>query len=160
MEQAIAKLTRENHFQNLINNLPLFTILYGTQCALAYFVFYEIVDPGVFALALAGCLITLISSLYIYDSYHHIIIYKNRLHIYFELFGLSKTIMYEDILDILAPEQECEFSSIRLVLSEDRVYDIHFIDYPMQVRKILLNYINQFKQEQQNKNTPVNDLAA
>jgi len=160
MENAIAKLTRENHFNNLINNLPLFTILYATQCALAHYVFYDIVNPGSFAVALGTCLIFLVSSIYVYDKYHHVIIYKNRFHVYFEIFGISKTIMFDDIEDIVGPSEECEFSSLRLVLKNDLVYDLHFIDYPMQVRKILLTHLQNHKMDQEKMNHNINDLAA
>ena len=67
MEKALAKLTRENHFNNLIDNLPLFTIMYAAQCALAHYVFYEIVNPGHFAMILGVTLILIMSGVYIYD---------------------------------------------------------------------------------------------
>lgn len=160
MENAIARLTKENHFNNLIGNLPLFTILYGVQCALAHFVFSDIVNPGHFALALGASLIFLMSFIYIYDRFHHVIIYKNRLHIYFEPLKTSKDIMFEDIQEIYAPEQECEFASLRIQLKNKQVVDLHFIDYPLQVKQILKKFIANYHAEQEEKDQPINDLAA
>lgn len=160
MENAIARLTKENHFNNLIGNLPLFTVLYVVQCALAHFVFNDIVNPGHFALALGASLIFLMSFIYVYDRYHHIIIYKNRLHIFFEPLRMSKSIYFDDIVDIISPEQECEFASLRIQLKDEKVYDIHFIDHPLQVKQILKKYIAQYHEDKIDNSQSYNDLAA
>lgn len=138
MRKPIAKITKENHLNNLVSNLPLFTIIYGIQCALAHFFFRDIVEPGNFAMILGGTIVGLISLLYIHDKYHHIIIYEDRLQVYFEPFSLSKTIPFSEIESIIAPKEECDFASLTLVLKNKQQIDFHFIDYPVQVKKVLL----------------------
>ena len=142
MNKPIAKITKENHLNNLISNLPLFTIVYGIQCALAHFFFRDIVDPGNFAMILGGTIVGLISMLYAYDRYHHIIIYQDKVQIYFELFNLSQTISFEHIEEIIAPREECDFASLTLVLSDKQRIDLHFVDYPVQVKQVLLTIKN------------------
>lgn len=143
MERPIAKITKENHFNNLVNNLPLFTSIFAIQCAMAHFVFSEIIDPGSFAIILGTTLITLFSFIYAYDRHHHIFIYKDKIHVHFNLIGSEKVIPFATIKKVLAPEQECEFASLSLVLKNDEVVDFHFIDYPVQVKKIILKYIEE-----------------
>lgn len=139
MRKPIAKITKENHLNNLISNLPLFTIIYGVQCALAHYFFRDIVDPGSFAIILGATIIGLISCLYAYDKYHHIIIYQDKLQVYLELFGSSQTIPFSEIKEIIVPAEECDFASMTLVLKNDQQIDFHFIDYPVQVKEVLLS---------------------
>lgn len=145
MDKALAKLTRENHLNNLVENMPLFVILYAAQCAMAHFIFYNIVDPGHFAVILGLTLIIVMLGIYIFDKYNHIIVYENKLQIFFEVFGTSRVIAFDDIIDIQAPEQECEFGPITLVLKNKKVVHLQFIDYPVQVKKILQEYVYKYK---------------
>lgn len=149
MEKPIAKITKENHFNNLVNNLPLFTCIFAIQCTMAHFVFAEIIDPGSFAIILSSTLITLFSFIYAYDRHHHILIYKDKIRVHFKLTGSEKIIPFATIKKVLAPEEECEFASLSLVLKNDEMVDFHFIDYPVQVKKIILKYIaeNQLQNE-------------
>lgn len=139
MNKPIARITKENHLNNLIANLPLFTIIYGVQCALAHFFFRDIVDPGNFAMILGGTIVGMISLLYVYDRHHHIIIYKDSLQIYFEIFGISQKIPFDQIVDIKVPNEECDFASLTLVLKDKSQIDFHFIDYPVQVKQVILS---------------------
>lgn len=138
MTKPIAKITKENHLNNLIANLPLFTIIYGVQCALAHFFFRDIVDPGNFAMILGGTIIAMITMLYTYDKYHHIIIFKEGLQVYSDLFGTSHLIPFDQIEEIRVPKEECDFASLTLILKNKKQIDFHFIDYPVQVKKVLL----------------------
>lgn len=151
MTKPIARITKENHLNNLISNLPLFTIIYGIQCALAHFFFRDIVDPGNFAMVLGGTIVGLIGLLYTYDKYHHILIYKDKLQVYFEPFKMSQIITFDQIADIQVPESECEFASMTLILKNNERIDFHFIDYPVQVKQVLLTI--------QKENLEVNQAA-
>ncbi|MBD64367.1 MAG: hypothetical protein CME62_04120 [Halobacteriovoraceae bacterium] len=151
MDKALAKLTRENHFNNLIDNLPLFTILYGAQCAMAYFIFYNIVDPGRFAVILGISIISIMSAIYVYDKYNHVLVYKNKIQIFFEVFGTSKVIHFDDILDFQAPSFECEFGPVTIVLKNKSVIHLQFIDYPVQVKKVLQEYLHQHNDQEVDK---------
>ena len=148
MSKPIAKITKEHHFDNLINNLPLFTILYATQCLMAHFIFSEIVNPSLFAIVLGATLITLLSTIYVYYRYHHIIVFEDRIHIYFEPLNISKIIQISSIKKIEAPLEECEFASIYITLQNDELIGLHFIDYPLQVKNFLSQIIEQYHQPQ------------
>ena len=143
MKKPIAKITKENHLNNLINNLPLFTIIYGFQCLLAHFFFREIVNVGDFSAILGGSIIGLITLLYAYDKYHHIVLFEDSIQVYTEVLGHRKTILFDQIQEIIVPRDECDFASLTLQLKDESKIDFLFVDYPLQVKKVILNLKNQ-----------------
>lgn len=140
MNRAIAKLTRENHLSNLISGLPLLTALYGLNCILMYN-FIEGLNVGSFALYLGAMLITFVVGLFIYDKYHHVLLYNDHLLIYFQPLQLARKVEYKNIQEIITPEHECEFSSMLIKLKNDQVISLHFIDYPQEVKKVIIQMI-------------------
>jgi hypothetical protein len=171
MKSPIARIGRENHLDHIINVLPLITVVYGIQC----YIMSRISpgsDIGDFALYLAFALISFISGLFYYDKNHHVIFYEDYMHISFNLFGTNKKIFYKDIKDVIAPDEECKFSSLMIKTREQGNHVLHFVDYPLTVKTLILenkakNIINIYKEvaEMTKVETPVEndddtDLAA
>ena len=157
MEKVIAKLGKENHLNSLMNRLPFLTLIYALQCLLVYHMAKEI-NLGDFALYMGLSLIFLICSLFIYDKYHHILLYKDHLLVYFEPLNHHRKIYCSEIKEIITPKQECDFSSIMLILKDEKssAVSLHFIDYPLQVKKVMEQLISQ---DQKEKETPSQDVA-
>ncbi len=141
-KQAIAKLGKENHLNGLMARLPFLTTIYGIQCLLIYHMVTEI-NASHFAVSLGLMLIGLVTSLFIYDKYHHVLLYQDHLLVYFEPLNTAKKILYEDIQEIVVPENECDFSSIMLKLKNEQNISFHFIDYPHEVKQVITDLINQ-----------------
>lgn len=136
MENAIARIGRDNHMKNLIGKLPLITAIFGLQC---FFLLQmkTSIHVGDFATMMGCFLIAFIGSLYVYDRYHHVIIYKDQIVVYFSLFNMHRSIPLNQIKEIIAPEEECDFSSLSLVLNDEETVSFHFVDYPVQVKSII-----------------------
>ena len=103
MEKALGKITRENHLNSLLGGLPLLTTLYGINCILMYH-FMEGIDISNFSLSLGVMLVSFVSALFIYDKYHHVLLYKDYILIYFQPLAMAKKIHYTQIQDIITPE--------------------------------------------------------
>lgn len=138
---VIAKLGRENHLNTLIGRLPVLTTIYGIQCLMVYHMATEI-DIGDFALYMGASLILLVTGLFIHDKYHHVLLYKDHILVYFAPLNTHKKIMYQDIAEIIVPEKECEFSSILIRLKSDESLSLHFVDYPVQVKQVITEIMN------------------
>ena len=149
----MARVGRENHLNTLMGRLPLLTTVYGLQCLLIL-QFSKEIDVFDFAVYMGASLIVLVVSLFIHDKYHHVLLYKDHLIVYFELFKTYKKIDYKDIEEIIAPSEECDFSSILLKLKGKERIAFHFIDYPVQVKSVMEQLIRESK-----GNTPEEDLV-
>lgn len=136
MNKAIARLGRENHLKHLISMLPFITIVFGLQCFLM-FQFHTGEKVGDYALVLAMGLVTIISGLVYYDNHHHVIIYPKHIHVFFPLLGTNRTITYQEIDKIIAPEKECSFSSLIIKLKDEEQFIFYFVDYPVHVKKLI-----------------------
>ena len=136
MDKAIVKIGRDNHLGNLFSKLPLITVIFGMQCFFLMQMKSQ-VNVGEFSTLMGACLIALIGSLYVYDRYHHVIIYKDQIVVHFSLFNLHKVIPLSEISFIRAPAEECDFSSITLELKSNEKISFHFVDYPLQVKSII-----------------------
>lgn len=132
----MARLGRDNHLDNLLSRLPLLTTIYGIQCIMVANLAKNI-DIGSFALYMGLSLICFITALYIHDKHHHVLLFSDHILIYFEPLKMSKKIMYDDIDDVLVPEDEVPFSSIIIKLKNDEHISLHFVDYPVQVKKVI-----------------------
>lgn len=137
MEIAIARIGRDNHLNNLIAKLPLITTIFALQCFFLMQVEGGEIDVGYFA-SLMGCfLILLVSTLFVYDKYHHVIIYKSQIVVYFAPLNAHRVIELKDIKSVVAPQKECDFSSISIQLKTGEIISFHFVDYPVQVKTII-----------------------
>ena len=150
MKSPLARIGRDNHLDHIVNVLPLITVVYGIQCYIMSRISPQI-EIGDFAIYLAFALISFISGLFYYDKNHHVIFYDDHLHISFNLFGTNKVIFYKDIQDVIAPEEECKFSSLMLKTREQGNHVLHFVDYPLTVKNLILeqkakNIINIYKE--------------
>lgn len=153
VKSPLAKVGRENHLNHIINVLPLITVVFGIQC----YIMSQITPAGEygdFPLYLAGSLIAFICGLFYYDKNHHVIFYQDHMHINFSLFGTNKVIHYKDIREIIGPEEECKFSSLMIKTREQGNIILHFVDYPLTVKSLILeqkakNIVNLY-QEMQN----------
>lgn len=106
---------------------------------MAHYFFQEIVNVGNFSAILGGSIIGLITLLYAYDKHHHIILFEDSIQVYAEVLGHRKTIVLEQIEDIIVPKDECDFASLTLVLKDKSKIDFLFIDYPVQVKRVILS---------------------
>lgn len=153
MNNPLAKVGRENHLNHIVNVLPIITVVFGVQC----YIMSRITTAGEFGdfpLYLAGTLILFISGLFYYDKNHHVIFYQDHMQISFSLFGTNKIVYYKDIREIIGPEEECKFSSLLVKTREQGNIILHFVDYPLTVKALILeqkakNIINIY-QEMQN----------
>jgi hypothetical protein len=136
MENAVAKIGRENHLNNLMGKLPLITAIFGLQCFFLMQMQTQI-NIGEFSMILGTFLIGLITSLYIYDKHHHVIIYQGHITIYFSPLNLKKMISLDEIENIIAPAEECDFSTLSLELKSKEVISLYFVDYPVQVKAVI-----------------------
>jgi hypothetical protein len=148
MDTAVAKLTKENHLNRLIEGLPLLTTLYGVNCLVMYYLM-EGVDISSFALSLAFMLTSFIISLFIYDKYHHILLYENYFLIYFQPLQLARKIKYTDIEQIITVDEDIEFSSMRIKLKNKQTISLHFIDYPLQVKQVMTEMMRTHQSSQE-----------
>lgn len=136
METPIAKIGRDNHLNNLMGKLPLITAIFGLQCFFLMQVQSEI-NIGEFSFIMGSFLVALICSLFIHDKYHHVLIYKNHLTIYFAPLNLKREISMDEIKEIFAPKEECDFASISIELKSKEIISFHFVDYPLQVKSVI-----------------------
>jgi len=153
MKKALAKVGRDNHLDHIINVLPLITVVYAIQCYIMARI-SPAAENGDFALYLAFALISFISALFYYDKNHHVIFYDDHMHVNFSLLGTNRIIYYKDIKEIIAPEEECKFSSIMIKTREQGNHVLHFVDYPVTVKTLILdqkakNIIDIYKEVQE-----------
>ena len=143
-KQPVARLGRENHLNNLISRLPVLTTIYGIQCLMVYHMALD-VNIGDFSVYMAVSLIMLVGALFIHDKYHHVLLYSDHILVYFAPLNTFKKIKYENIKEIVVPERECDFSSILLRLNNNQHVVFHFVDYPLQVKEVIQQIINDQK---------------
>ena len=136
MNEIIAKVGRKNHLNHLINVMPLITFVFGVQCYLIH-TFVQGVNIGDYALILGGMLTFFITSLMYYDNNHHVFIYKNHLKIFFPLLGTNVDLAYQDILEVIAPDQECNFSTMVIKTKDHKSYVFYFVDFPVSVKQLI-----------------------
>jgi len=136
MEKAIAKLTKENHLNTLIDGLPLLTTIYGINCLMAHYLI-EGIDIGSFSLGLGVLLVSFISALFVYDKYHHVLLYRDHMLIYFQPLGHARKIDYHDIHEVITVEEDVQFSSILIKMKDKSDFAVHFIDHPQAAKKFL-----------------------
>lgn len=153
MNKAIARIGRDNHIQHLIATLPFITLVFGLQCFLM-FQFHESEKVGDYALLLGLGLIMFISSLVYYDNNHHVIIYPRHLHVFFPLMGTDRKVYYQDIKKIIAPKEECTFSSLIIQLKNDEQLIFYFVDYPVHVKGLIEEQYLQNDSDDSDKFTP------
>lgn len=139
---AVARLGRENHLNNLIARLPVLTTIYGVQCLMVYHMALD-VNIGDFALYMGISLIMLVGALFIHDKYHHVLLYKDHILVYFQPLNTYKKIKYEDIKEVIAPEKECDFASILIKLKNGEHIAFHFVDFPVQVKQVIEEIISE-----------------
>lgn len=136
MEKALAKLTKENHLNTLLDGLPLLTTLYGINCLMAHY-FIEGINIQAFSLSLGCMLIVFVSGLFVYDKYHHVLLYDQYLLIYFQPLGYAKKIPYSQISKVLTAEEDVQFSSVQIKLKSNKDISLHFVDHPKHAKKFI-----------------------
>lgn len=135
MESIEAKLGRENHKGHLIQVLPLITLIFALQCFLVYKLTPDFPIFN-FALTTGLGLIGLVVSLFYYDENHHVFLTDKEIIISFHPFS-QKKISYLDITDVVAPKEECPFSSI-VIKTQSKNFNFHFVDFPKSCSEFIL----------------------
>lgn len=136
MNGILAKIGRENHLNHLITVMPLITMVFGAQCYIMWKYSPEI-NIGDYALSMGLVLSSFIGMMVYYDNNHHILIYKDHLHIYFGLFGINKKIEFNNIQEIIAPEDDVKFSSMVIKTKDKSNHVFYFVDYPLHVKMLI-----------------------
>jgi hypothetical protein len=136
MNKAIARIGRENHIKHLTRILPFITSIFGVQCYLIY-KYAKGIQVGDYAMFLGVSLVTFIVALVYYDNNHHVIIYPKHLHIFFPAMGTDRKVFYNEIDKIIAPEEECNFSTLVLKLKNEEHVVFYFVDYPLHVKELI-----------------------
>ena len=154
MDKAIAKVGRDNHINLLISRLPVLTFMYAAQCYIVFNI-AESINFSDFVVYMGAALIGLVSLLFIHDKYHHVLIYEDHLLIYFEPLRITQKIHFKNIVEIVTPAQECEFSSILLKLDNNQSVSLYFVDFPVQVKSV----IEQLQELEQTTKTDSNKAA-
>lgn len=140
MDKLIAQMGRQNHLQHLTQILPFITTIFGVQCFFIY-KFVTDIQVGDYALIMGMGLIGFIYALFYYDNNHHVLVYSKYLHV-FPVFGRDKKLMIGDIENILAPDEECNFSTIIIELKNKERHVFYFVDYPLHMKKLIEKQMN------------------
>lgn len=146
MDKPIAKLSRQNHIDHIIGVLPLITAVFGVQCYLMS-QFTSGIEIGNLALGLASGLVAFVGGLFYYDNKHQVFVYPDRLRAGFGLLGGLKSIKFSEIEEVIAPLEEKKFASIILRMKNNRSHIFYFVDYPLDVKKLLDHQKALFDQE-------------
>lgn len=141
MEKPIAKLSRQNHMDHIISVLPLITAVFAVQCYLMS-QFTSGVEIGDLAIGLACGLIAFVGGLFVYDKNHQIYVYPDHIRSGFGMFGGLKKISLNAVAAVVAPEEEKNFSSLILKMKDKRSHIFYFVDYPLNVKKLLDHQID------------------
>lgn len=141
MDRPIGKVERNNHLNHLTKILPFVAVVFGLQCYLIYQISSGI-DIGNYTFFLGVSLASFVGALLYYDTNHHIIIYQNRLHIYFQIMGVNEEVYFTDIQEMYVPEEDINFSTMVIKTHDDKKYKLHFIDHPYHVKKFILDLMD------------------
>jgi len=144
MNGILAKIGRENHLNHLIAVMPLITMVFGAQCYIMW-KFSPGINIGDYAISMGLVLSFFIGMMVYYDNNHHILIYKDHLHIYFGLFGINHKIEFSNIQEIISPEEDVKFSSIIIKTKDKSNHVFYFVDYPLHVKLLIEEQIKQNK---------------
>lgn len=146
MNKILAKIERQNHLNHLISVMPLITTVFGIQCFIMWKFSTEI-DIGNYAITMGLFLSTFIGMMVYYDNNHHVVLYKDHLHIQFGLTGTNKKIPLMDITEIITAEDETKFSSMIIRTKDKGNHVLYFIDFPLQVKLLIDSQIKELRQE-------------
>lgn len=152
MKKVLAKIGRENHINHLITVMPLIVMVYAIQCYVMW-KFSPELQIGDYAITMGIVLSSFISFMVFYDNNHHVLIYEDKLHIYFGLTGTNRVIEFKDIETIIAPEEEVNFSNLIIKTKEDQKNHVfYFVDHPFHVKKLIEKQISKIKGHQEENN--------
>lgn len=130
-------LTREKHLDHMVKVVPFIALMFGIQ---GYILTKIHEDFGGFAIfVLAGCLISMITAFITYDVKHQVNFFESHLEIKF--LGLSKKILYTDILTIQISESNQTFASLQL-RTKQGPHRFFFVDDADAVKAFLENRKN------------------
>lgn len=103
-------LTREKHLDHMVKVVPFIALMFGIQG----YVLTKIHEGmgGVAIFILAGCLISMITAFITYDVKHQVTFFESHMEIKF--LGLSKKILYTEILSVHISESNQTFASLHL----------------------------------------------
>ena len=136
MKKVLAKIGRENHINHLITVMPLIVMVYAVQCYVMWS-FSPDMKIGDYAITMGCVLSSFIGLMVYYDNNHHVLIYEDRLHIYFGLTGTNKIIEFSDIEKVLAPDEDVNFSNLIIKTKEEKNHVFYFVDHPLLVKKLI-----------------------
>lgn len=139
MSKAIARVGKDIHLNSLMAKMPFVFILFISQCFVMKYLIHDI-NIGNYATFLAVSITFIISAIYMYDKHHHVLIFEDKIILYFEPIKIGRTIMLKDIESIIVPKSEVDSSSMIIKTLNNKKYYIHFVDYPHQVKDTILYY--------------------
>lgn len=139
--KVLAKIGRQNHLNHLVAVMPLITIVFCVQCFVMY-KFAPEMNIGDYALSLGVMLSSFIGMMVYYDNNHNVLIYPDHLHVHFGILGTNLKINFEDIIEIITPEEECPFSNM-IIKTKEKRHVFYFVDYPVHVKALIESQINE-----------------
>lgn len=136
MKTVLAKIGHQNHINHLITVMPLITMVYAVQCYVMW-KFSPDMLIGDYAITMGCVLSSFIGTMVYYDNNHHVLIYEDRLHIYFGLTGTNKIIEFSEIDKVISPDEDVNFSNLVIRTKEEKKHVFYFVDHPFLVKKLI-----------------------
>jgi hypothetical protein len=110
------KLTREKHLDHMVKVVPFIALMFGIQGYILTKIHEGMGGPAV--IVLAGFLIAMITAFITYDVKHQVTFFEDHLEMSF--LGLSKKLLYSEIISVHVSESNQTFASILLRTSASR----------------------------------------
>lgn len=159
MNKVLAKIGRQNHINHLITVMPLITMVYAIQCYIMWH-FSPDMKIGDYAIGMGCMLSSFIGFMVFYDNNHHVLIYEDKLHVYFGLTRTNKIIKFKDIDKVIAPEEDVNFSSLVIRTKEEKNHIFYFVDHPAHVKQLIEKQMKSQSNDKTNSEKESLDQAA
>jgi hypothetical protein len=132
MPKPLLSITREKHLDHLVRVIPFIVMLYGIQSYALMslspmgFTYNHIVFLG-------AALCATIGSFIIYNLKHRTDFYENHLEVSF--LGWKLNLNYDEIHDIIIPDEEQSFATLTFVTKSHRRHKIYFVDEVQKIKQ-------------------------
>lgn len=155
MKKLVKRIQRQHHLQHLVNIAPFVTMIFVLQCYLISHL--EMAqNHNDYYLFLGFSLALILGVFVIHDTYYHVDLYEDHLHLHFKILAIDKKIPLLEIQDVIVPNEAQTFSSVQLKLANGKNQNIYLIDDAQELKE----YIVQFNQQKSEKKPDNFDIAA
>jgi len=133
MEKTLV-ISREKHLDHMIKVVPFIVLGYALQCYVISQIGAEsFATDSLIFLGLGLCL--MIASFVIYDLQHKVTLNQTEIEIIFNLFGMKKHILYDEIISVEVGDPEQNFSNIVILQKNGTKTHIFFVDNAAGIKK-------------------------